>query len=453
MIAQSTTYVVNPEGTGDYPTIQAAIDAAVDGDAVELTDGTFTGTGNHDIDFAGKAITVRSVGRDPQHCIIDCENSGRGFHFHSGEGSGSVVEGVTITNGDAPLSGVDEKGGAILCADGSSPTVSHCRLVGNWAYLGAGIACTDVSSPTISDCSIASNAAETGCGIYCYYHSSPDITNCTISENSASRAAGMVCIYFSSPTVSFCTFSGNVATQLGGGIACTYSSYPALINCTLFDNSAPEGSGLHLRWSAHAFVDNTIIAFGIGGEAVCGLYGGDATLSCCDLFGNAGGDWVGCIEGHDGFGANFSADPLFCEPAQFRDLTLYEDSPCLPGNHPEGDDCGLIGAKGVGCTVSSVPRSVVLPGMLRVFPNPTAGPITIDFALPAAGWISAQILDASGRVVRDLFCGTYTHVYAGDLSLTWDGRDDAGRLVASGVYLVSMRADTYGKRTKVLVLQ
>jgi hypothetical protein len=89
------TYVVDPYGTGDYPTIQAAIDAAEDGDIICLADGTYTGNGNRDIDFRGQAITVRSHSGDPDQCIIDCEGSHaephRGFRFHHGESTDSVL--------------------------------------------------------------------------------------------------------------------------------------------------------------------------------------------------------------------------------------------------------------------------------------------------------------------------------------------------------------------------
>ncbi|MHC5184552.1 MAG: hypothetical protein ACYSPI_09805, partial [Planctomycetota bacterium] len=56
--ANSAVISVDPNGTGDYPTIQAAIDAAVDNDVVVLNPGTYTGDGNRDIVFPGKAITV-----------------------------------------------------------------------------------------------------------------------------------------------------------------------------------------------------------------------------------------------------------------------------------------------------------------------------------------------------------------------------------------------------------
>ncbi|MHC4195283.1 MAG: hypothetical protein ACYSQZ_04975, partial [Planctomycetota bacterium] len=83
--------VVEPDGSGDQPTIQAAIDAAYEGDEVVLSIGTYTGDGNRDIDPNGKAVTIRSTNpNDPNivaATIINCEDNGRGFYFHSGEDS------------------------------------------------------------------------------------------------------------------------------------------------------------------------------------------------------------------------------------------------------------------------------------------------------------------------------------------------------------------------------
>ena len=53
---------VDDDGPADFTNIQAAIDDANHGDTVEVRPGTYTGDGNRDIDFLGKAITIRSVG-------------------------------------------------------------------------------------------------------------------------------------------------------------------------------------------------------------------------------------------------------------------------------------------------------------------------------------------------------------------------------------------------------
>jgi flagellar hook assembly protein FlgD len=86
-----------------------------------------------------------------------------------------------------------------------------------------------------------------------------------------------------------------------------------------------------------------------------------------------------------------------------------------------------------------------------MFPNPTPGPTTIDFTLPTSGVVSAQILDVSGRVVRELFNGTRSSAHAGPFSLTWDGRDDAGRRVASGVYVARVDGPLGMSTSRVVV--
>jgi hypothetical protein len=95
---------VNADGSGDYPTIQAAIDAATDGDEVVLRAGIYTGNGNRDIDFKAKAITVRSLHPDDDDCmhqtIIDPEGIGVIVRFINDEGPESVFEGFTLGAGD-----------------------------------------------------------------------------------------------------------------------------------------------------------------------------------------------------------------------------------------------------------------------------------------------------------------------------------------------------------------
>jgi hypothetical protein len=101
-------------------------------------------------------------------------------------------------------------------------------------------------------------------------------------------------------------------------------------------------------------IDRCVVAFNGPGDAIGCIESGNPLLQCTDIWGNTDGDWVGCISGLEGTAGNFGADPLFCDWIA-GDLSLHSDSPCLPGNHPAGAACGLIGAFDVGCTVTSVP--------------------------------------------------------------------------------------------------
>ncbi len=118
-----------------YATIQAAIDACVNGDVVIVADGIYTGTGNRDIDFLGKAITVRSE-HGAAGCIIDAQGSvsspHRGFRVHSGETAAATLAGFTIQTGRAPYEDPCQySGGGILCRDGASPTIRDCIIRSN----------------------------------------------------------------------------------------------------------------------------------------------------------------------------------------------------------------------------------------------------------------------------------------------------------------------------------
>ncbi len=214
---------------GSYPTIQAAINAATNSDTVWVADGIYTDTGNENLTWSKKKITVRSE-NGPNNCIIDCQNSGRGFSF-SNAGDCGTISGFTIRNGSA-------SGGGGICCLSSSPTITNCTISGNNSTYGGGIFC-DYSSPTFINCTISGNNATTfaGGGIYCSNSSSPTITNCTISENNAADyGGGIFCLASASPTITNCTISGNSANY-GGGIYCEYSSYPTITNNIIISNT------------------------------------------------------------------------------------------------------------------------------------------------------------------------------------------------------------------------
>lgn len=251
--------IVKADGTGDCPTIQAAIDAAVDGDIVILQPGTYIGDGNRDIDFKGKAITVQGETSDPNDCIIDCQGTEtephRGFKFVSGEDDNSVLEAITITNGYGPKEEIWGKlpsvGGGVYC-NNSSPTISNCTIKSNSAVNWGGGIFNVYGSPSINNCTIISNSSSScGGGIFNYNWSSPSspsINNCTISNNSASVGGGGINNDHSSPTIINCVISNNSASGQGGGIRNYYYSSPSIKNCTISNNSAASRGGGIFNW-------------------------------------------------------------------------------------------------------------------------------------------------------------------------------------------------------------
>ena len=72
--------------------------------------------------------------------------------------------------------------------------------------------------------------------------------------------------------------------------------------------------------------------------------------------------------------------------------------------------------------------------LARPMPNPAHGPATLRFSLPAAGTARLEVLDVSGRRVW----GYAQALAAGPHSIAWDGRDDAGRRLGPGLYLVRL---------------
>jgi predicted outer membrane repeat protein len=379
--AFADTYVVHPDGTGDFPTIQAAIDAAVDGDIIELTDGTFTGDGNRDTDFLGKAITVMSQSGNPHACAIDCQGTAqephRAFTFSTREESGSHLDGLTITHGYATWGG-----GGVLIDEESSPTISNCVLVDNFAENnGAALRSSWGCYPTVTSCEFRHNSTAGVGGACSFADGFGTFTECRFEENSAAMWGGAINIWIGGPNFYDCVFVRNSAGTFGGAIANDISYWGAVISrCVFIGNTATDGGTLSLQGSAvpeitmstifgsmtqgaaircsgewcAPTISNTIVAFSADGGAVACDGGAAPALSCCDIYGNAGGNWVGGIEDQYGIDGNISEDPVFCDPDN-GDFTLQECSPCAPFS-PPNPECDLIGAWPVGCGGTPVTR-------------------------------------------------------------------------------------------------
>jgi len=83
-------------------------------------------------------------------------------------------------------------------------------------------------------------------------------------------------------------------------------------------------------------------------------------------------------------------------------------------------------------------------------PNPFNPIVSIGFVTPSAGRVQLSIHAVDGRRVVDLANSAFA---AGEHTLTWNGRDETGRPVASGVYLLRMRADRFTAMERLLLLK
>ena len=124
---------------GGYSTIQGAIDAAVSGeDQIEVASGWY----NEAIDFKGKAVRLYSTG-GPGVTTIDATGLMGVYHVVqcvSSEGPDTVLEGFTITGGNANGSTSSDRSGGGMYNLSSSPTVTHCTFTGNrCTWLGGGM--------------------------------------------------------------------------------------------------------------------------------------------------------------------------------------------------------------------------------------------------------------------------------------------------------------------------
>jgi hypothetical protein len=525
---QAGTFVIQPDGTGDFQTIQAAIDAAAVGDTVALADGVFVGIGNKSLDYHGKTITVRSVSGDSLACVIDCEEAGRGFYFHSGEGADSRVQGLTVTRGRAP------SGGGVVCVSGASPTFASCvfrdnATVGSDGANGGAVWCS-YSSPTFVHCTFEGNSTVdywgggAGGGIYCWYPPSLLVEDCQFIDNVAAWGGGagvfchggsgvvrncafrgnswtgLVCVEAqlvisdsdftgnaegallcdaASPEVRDCRFVGNTAVDWAGTLRCAYGASPSIVRCTFIGNAGAAGRGsgidcyqgaspsisactfygthgdvVRAELNSRPVIEHTIIVQSDSGAAVFCDGTSFPTLVCCNLDGNAGGDWVGCIADQYGVNGNFSADPLFCDPPS-GDFALATDSPCAPENSP--GECGLIGAWPVGCDVPmGAVEAPVAGGVLRlgsVWPTPAKDAVRIACVVPP-GRIGAPVMlrihDLQGRCVRSL---ELPNTSPGLNWFRWDGCGDDGLAQPAGTYFCSLNGNRAQDSRRVILIR
>ena len=132
------------------------------------------------------------------------------------------------------------------------------------------------------------------------------------------------------------------------------------------------------------------------------------------------------------------------------DFRLAVGSPCLPG----GNSCEvLIGVYGLGCAVVTAVDGVATPKGVSLdqnHPNPFNPFTEIAFSLAIRQPVRLDVFDVTGRRVASLLSETLP---AGPHEVTWNGRDDAGRRLASGTYFYRLTTTTEHQTRRMLLLK
>ncbi len=464
--------VVDASGGGDYTTIQDAVDAAPDGRMIKVMPGTYTGTGNLDIDPGNRGLHLLAM-TSRGDVIIDCEFASHAFYFNSSQDTTTVVEGFTIRNGRSAY------GGAIECFWTSSP-----KLV----------------DLTIEDC----HATASGGGIACRANSNPIIRNCSISLCQGDVMGGGIFCGASSPTISYTTVAECHSHGEGGGIHCYSTSSPVITNTIVANSFAGAG----FSWDGQAsFTPDHCCVFGnAGGDTVPA--GGDnlftdplfcpgaLTLyddSPCLPANNAWGEQVGA------YGAGGCGTPVngifYAVATGATEITLRWDLatlegveglvikrsttedgcfdrimaepliPVTPGVHV--DDTvwpettfwyqlrailwdGTEDIAGQGTVYASTAGTLAIH-LARPHPSPFTENATVTFEIPhGVDHTNLSVFDAAGRRVRTLIEGPLD---GGRRDVVWNGRDETGATVAAGVYFVRLECDQFIRGRKMVLLK
>jgi parallel beta-helix repeat protein len=301
--AAGSVITVCTGGSCDYTSIQAAVDAAVEGDLIKVGQGLYTDLSirpRKDISTTGvvtqvvyidKSVTLQGGyppgdwnSPDPKNnlTILDAGGHGRGLYI-SGEIS-PVIKGLTITGGDAIGMGGSPDGdagggvyvymasaslqdnlvhinkalhGGGIYLDSSASSLIDNVIEANQAVLGGGISLLDCDEAVVSGNLIEENE---GSGIR-LRDSDAHLSHNVILSNTATNGGG-VNINLSAARLSNNTIAGNQAFNNGGGLFFfSYGEQPELSGNLILSNTANYlGGGVQLDYMTDARMTNNVIA-------------------------------------------------------------------------------------------------------------------------------------------------------------------------------------------------
>jgi predicted outer membrane repeat protein len=273
-------------------------------------------------------------------------------------------------------------------------------------------------------------------------------------NNYSQYSGGGINCMDASPVITHNIIAGNMAYLTGGALACPINAYPVLINNTIVNNTAENpGGGIYCSdATANPIVLNCIF-WNNSPEQICGS-------ASVVAYSNVQGGWQG--------ENNIDVNPLFVDPES--DFHLQENSPCIDAGtayfelngeiildlHPDE----YIGEAPDMGAVEYDPESAILPAQYEIttppkvtlhsaYPNPFNPQTTIQFDVPVASQVNLQIYNAQGQLVRTL---ANNQKEAGHHRVIWNGKDEQGKSVESGLYFYKLTVDNKYSDVKPMTL-
>ncbi|MCK4657892.1 MAG: hypothetical protein KAV82_00075 [Phycisphaerae bacterium] len=326
-----------------FTDLQDALAIAQPGDDIRVAEGTYwpdRGTGDRAATFSllnGVVILGGYAGYgapDPDARDVDLyvtvlsgeigdplDATDNSYHVVTGSDADAdaVLDGFTITHGQADVGYPDNRGGGMIIMF-TSPTVTRCRFEGNRAQEGGALFICFGAAPVFSDCVFRRNAVTANGGALFDMGGSPELIRCTFADNHADVSGGAIAAFGSGASLIDCTFEGNSTEISGGGVydnggnlvldGCTFrgnvqvsggtsgspggggmfskQSNPTLIGCTFINNLTSDAGGAFHNKDGHAELANCSILNNLSGGSGGGLcdLGEGLTASSCRILAN-----------------------------------------------------------------------------------------------------------------------------------------------------------------------
>ena len=450
-----------------FATISHAILSASDGDTIRLNPNHYSESfnfNNKEIVLESRAFELNMMElinetafvplSDGSSCLtltgpLNDNATLRGFSFRDGS---TPIGGGLVLNNCSPIfeniiveNNMSEFGGGLYLNE-SNAVFENCTIRNNVSNMGGGIYIMN-GAPIFKNVLISDNIAYWGAGMYAGY-SQPNIQLCTFRNNEAFIEGGGFYLEGGLCEMGWTSFENNIGIDFGAGIVANMSSLD-LNHTTFYGNVSGAGSAItfmgstgHIQnsilWDNEGTLFYSIESSGIStlNISYSDVTGGESNLEAFSNFSMLIGSGI------------LNGDPQFCNSPQ-NDFNLAETSICFNASNTGSS----LGAFNSGCEGEVSIEKDIIPEkffLSQNYPNPFNPKTTIQFSLLNSGIISLNVFNIKGEMVKTLKSGFSE---SGLHSIIWNGLNQVGELVPSGLYVVQLISKDRALNRKMLLLK